>query len=79
MKTLTITEGKTNLSAIVEKVVTTGTPVVMGRNGKPMVKIIPYNPIQKNQRVGKYEGQILLDDNFDNWDEEEAKSFGMFD
>lgn len=79
MKTLTITNAKTNLSAIVESIVTTGDPVVVGRNGKPMVKIIPYQEEKQNCRLGRFSGKVKIREDFDTWDSEEAKALGIED
>lgn len=80
MKTWTITESKTQLSALVEQVVATGRPVVIGRSGKPMVQLVPYLP-QKgaNRRVGAFKRRIRMAANFDSWDEEEALALGIKD
>lgn len=77
MKTLTITESKAQLSALVEHVVTTREPITLGRAGKPMVQIIPYQPASAGKRLGHFEGKIKLNENFDVWDAEEAAAFGV--
>ena len=77
MKTYTITESKTQLSALVEEVATTKRRVVIGRAGKPMVQLVPYEPTAAGQRIGGFEGQIQIPEDFKTWSDEEAKAFGM--
>ena len=79
MKTYTITESKAQLSALVEKVLKTGESVVIGRNGKPMVELKVYQSDHAKNRLGAFSGQIQMADDFDQWDEEEAKAFGILD
>jgi len=78
MKTWTITESKAQLSALVEQVVTTGRPVVIGRGGKAMVQLVPYGTAHgKNRRLGAFRGQIKMAEDFNSWGEEESRAFGM--
>lgn len=79
MKTMTITESKTQLSALVEKVASTGQTVVIGRSGKPMVQLVPYHKPHEKARIGGYEGKIKLDKHFDEWGREEALALGIMD
>ena len=78
MEILTITEAKAQLSAVVEKVIN-GEEVVLGKAGKPVAKVVPYIPAQQNRRLGLFKGQIQMSKDFDEWPEEEAKSFGLVD
>ncbi len=77
MKTLTITESKAQLSALVERVVTTGRPVTIGRAGKPMVQLVPYGPARAARRLGAFRGKIKIPRDFDVWPDEEAEALGM--
>jgi prevent-host-death family protein len=77
MKTYTITESKAQLSALVEEVVQTGQPVVIGRAGKPLVQLVPYAAAPKGKRIGAYSGKIRISPDFDSWDIPEAEAFGM--
>ena len=79
MKTYTITESKAQLSALVQEVITTGKPVVIGRTGKPMVQLVPYHAPESGKRIGIFQGQITIADDFDKWGEAEAQAFGMRD
>jgi len=77
MKTYTITEGKAQLSALVAKVQASGEPVYLGKGGIPSVQIIPYKPNHGAKRLGAFQGQIKISDDFDSWDEEEASALGL--
>jgi prevent-host-death family protein len=79
MKTLTITESKTRLSSLVESVVRTGSPVVIGKAGKPMVQLVRYVPSSGGRRLGAMRGRIRKAPDFDSWNEEDARALGMQD
>jgi prevent-host-death family protein len=79
MKTYTITESKAQLSALVERVLKTGEPVVIGRSGQPMVQLVPFRKAPGHNRLGAFAGRIQMSDDFDQWDEPEAKSLGLAD
>lgn len=78
MAILTITEAKARLSAVVDKVIN-GEEVVLGKAGKPVAKVVPFVPSQQNRRLGLFKGQIHFSDDFDEWQEQEAKSLGIVD
>jgi prevent-host-death family protein len=79
VKTLTITESKTRLSALVEQVATTGRPVLIGRAGKPMVQIVPWQPVKAGRRLGAFRGKIKLAPDYATWPKEEARALGLDD
>lgn len=79
MKTFTITESKAQLSALVEQVVTTGEPVIIGRAGKPMVQLSPFSEPKPRRRIGALQGKISLSKDFNQWDPEEARALGLKD
>ena len=79
MEILTITEAKAQLSAVVERVVSTGEEVILGRAGKPVVKVVPYQQVKKNRRLGMCKGKIHMADDFDEWPEAEARALGIID
>ena len=79
MKTYTITEGKAQLSALVERVLETGEPVVLGRAGRPMVELVPYRGAPQGKRIGCFHGQVRMHKDFDHWDGDEARAFGLED
>ncbi len=77
MHVLNISEAKAKLSSVIAKVEATGNPAVIGRNGKPSVKIIPYQPAKKKRRLGVFEKQIQFKPAWDEWPEDIAKILGM--
>lgn len=79
MKTLTITESKTRLSSLVDLVVRTGSPVVIGKAGKPMVQLVPYRPSAGRRRLGAMRGRIRKAADYDTWNKEEAHALGLED
>jgi len=79
-KTFTITESKAQLSALVERVLTTGEPVTIGRAGKPMVQLVPFSlPARKLRRIGALKGKITLAADYGQWNDEEARALGIKD
>jgi antitoxin (DNA-binding transcriptional repressor) of toxin-antitoxin stability system len=74
-----ITEAKAQLSKIVEKILTTGEDVILLRAGKPVVKMSVYQPVQKKDFIGMFEGQFKVPDDWDEWPEEEARALGIID
>jgi hypothetical protein len=47
--------------------------------GKPVVRITRYAPAPSNQRLGLFQGQLRIADDFDVWPEEIARDLGMVD
>jgi len=79
MKTYTITESKTQLSALVEEVYTKGTPVTIGRSGRPMVQLVPYKPPARKSILGALRGKAKIADDYDTWPDDMARALGMID
>ena len=75
MKTFTLTESKARWSALVEQVSSTKKPIVIGRAGKPLVQLVPYEPGNQSGRIGCHEGKIELADDFDQWGEKEFEDW----
>ena len=76
MQHINIHKAKTHLSALVEQAAK-GEPFVIAKAGKPMVTVIPYSPLKKQQRVGFLKGQLRVPADFDRMGEEEiAQIFG---
>ena len=79
MKACIIAKCKAWLLALVDKALKTPESLVIGRNGKPMVELKVYRTENAKNRLGAFAGQIQVSDDFDQWDEEEAKAFGIVD
>ncbi len=79
-KTLTITESKAQLSALVARVVSSGEPVTIGRAGKPMVQLVRYDaPKKKPRRIGAFQGKITMSADYHHWNAEEREALGLVD
>ena len=71
MLQVNIHEAKTHLSKLVEKAAA-GEPFIIAKAGKPMVTVVPINPVQnQQQRVGFLKGQIKIPADFDRLGEKE--------
>ena len=76
MEILSISGAKDHLEAVIEKVIN-GEEVVLEKDGKPVAKIVPFEPARQNRRLGMFKGQIRISDDFDDWSEEEARALGL--
>lgn len=79
MKMLNISEAKAQLSAVIREVVDEGQEVLISRAGRPVVKIVAYQPARQQRRLGLFEGQINIPEGFDEWPEDVARSLGILD
>lgn len=66
MQTINIHEAKTHLSKLIEQAAQ-GTPFIIAKAGKPMVKVVALNTPEAGQmkRLGFMVGQISVPDDFD--------------
>jgi prevent-host-death family protein len=78
MKSVNITEAKARFSELVEQVVN-GEEIIITKMNKPVVKLTAYKPESKNKRLNYFNEQIKLADDFDSWEEIEAKLLGIID
>lgn len=74
-ETVTVTEAKTQLSKLLERV-GAGEEIVIRRGHKPVAKIVGYT-VSKRRKPGALKGQIWMSDDFDEPDEEIERLFGM--
>lgn len=51
MKTIGIYEAKTHLSQVCEEAVRTGEPCLISKNGRPLVKLVPYRSEELSDSV----------------------------
>ena len=76
MQITNISEAKANLSRLIEKVLK-GEEVIIGKAGKPVAKLVPYD-LESNPRqlgVGHWHGKIWIADDFDQLPEEIEQLF----
>jgi antitoxin (DNA-binding transcriptional repressor) of toxin-antitoxin stability system len=79
MSEVTVTEAKTQLSSLIERV-TGGEEIVIRRGQRPVAKIVAYTAEElKPREPGDLKGQIWMSDDFDEPDEEIERLFGMRD
>ena len=64
MKQVNIYEAKTQLSRLVEEV-EKGEEVVIARAGKPVARLVPFEPAGQPRKPGGWEGGIWIADDFD--------------
>jgi prevent-host-death family protein len=77
-ETVTVTEAKTQLSRLIERV-GEGEEIVIRRGQKPVAKLIRYDDPPVRRQMGDLKGKIWISDDFDEPDEEIERLFGMRD
>lgn len=71
-----IHEAKTHFSQLVERAMT-GEEVIIAKAGKPILRLVPIEPVVHKRRFGLDRGQITIADNFNDPDPEiEALFYG---
>ena len=71
MQITNISDAKANLSKLIEQVLL-GQEVIIGKAGKPVAKLVPYDADTRPRElgVGTWRGKIWVSDDFDNLPEE---------
>ena len=77
MKIINIYNAKSQFSSLIEQVVSKGSEIVIGKAGKAVAKIVPYQPIKKKRKLGALKGKIKMAADFDEWPEDVASSLGI--
>jgi prevent-host-death family protein len=77
-KAVTVTEAKTQLSSLIERV-SDGEEIVIRRGHRPVAKLIRYDEPPARRQMGDLKGKIWISDDFDEPDEEIERLFGMRD
>lgn len=78
MLIINISQAKTQLSALVERV-QLGEEIVIGKAGKPVAKLVPFTRVDTPRQPGALAGQIVISEDFDELPEDLAAAFGMRD
>lgn len=76
MKVDTISEAKAHLSALVDRALA-GEEVIIGRAGKPAVRLVPLIQRAEQRRPGTLKGQVRIAHDFDELPADIAESLGM--
>ena len=74
MDQVNVHEAKTHLSKLLERV-EAGESVIIARAGKPVAVLAPFQGSRKPRRLGAYEGQIRIAEDFDDLPDDIARAF----
>jgi prevent-host-death family protein len=77
MKTVNVHEAKTQLSRLLQEV-EEGEEIVIARNGKPVAKLVPHVDERTPREPGWAQKGWMAPD-FDDFDEQLARDFGLLD
>lgn len=69
-----ISDAKAQLSELIDRV-EAGEEVIIGRGGKPVAKIIPFDKKSERRVQGKLKGKITIQDDFDELPEDFEEFF----
>ena len=71
-----IHEAKTNFSRLLERVAA-GEEIIIGKAGKPVARLVPYERPQPKRKPGAWKGKVWISPDFDKADKEiEALFYG---
>ncbi|MBI5446468.1 MAG: type II toxin-antitoxin system Phd/YefM family antitoxin [Deltaproteobacteria bacterium] len=71
-----ISEAKAQLSSLIERVLA-GHDVVIGKAGKPVARLVPFEWSKEDRRPGALRGKIRIAADFDELPDDLAEAFGM--
>lgn len=71
-----ISEAKAQLSALLERV-RKGEEIILGKAGRPIAKIVPFDMSTVPRQPSALRGQIKIADDFDELPEDIAAAFGV--
>jgi len=74
MGIVNIHEAKTNLSKLVERV-RRGDEIIIGKAGKPVAKLVPYEERPEPRRGGQWRGMVEIAADFDELPDDLADAF----
>ncbi len=74
MTKVNLHEAKTHLSRLVDQAMA-GEEVVIARNGKPLVRLVPCVEDRKPRKLGAWQGKIWIADDFDETPQELIDAF----
>ena len=76
MLIINISEAKAQLSALIEKALA-GEEVIIGKAGKPVVKLVRYQRSEQQRQPVGLKGKIKIAEDFDELPEDIDEVFGM--
>jgi prevent-host-death family protein len=74
MKVTNIHEAKTTLSKLIDRA-SRGEEIVIGKAGKPIAKLVPFQKPVKTRVPGPWKGKVTIADDFDELPAGLAKTF----
>ena len=74
MRVANIYEAKTHFSKLIEEVLR-GEDVVIARAGKPLIRLVAYQPRQGKRHPGAWKGRITIAKDFDQLPTKLARAF----
>lgn len=74
----TVSQAKAQLSKLLAKV-EAGEEIVIGRNGKPIAKLVPVTPRRRDWKPGALKGTIWMAPDYDEWPEDIARALYIID
>jgi prevent-host-death family protein len=78
MKQVNVHEAKTQLSRLLQEV-EDGEEIVIARNGTPVARLVAHVEERKPREPGWAKGRIWMAPDFDEFDEQIARDFGLLD
>jgi prevent-host-death family protein len=77
VKIINIYNAKSQFSALIEQVVSKGAVFIIGKAGKAVAKIVPYEPAKTKRKLDCLKGKIKIAADFDHWPDDMAVSLGI--
>ena len=74
MVMIDVSEAETQLSKLLDRVAS-GDEIVLLKAGKPLARLVPYEPPRQPRRLGRLAGKIWIAPDFDETPEEIIASF----
>lgn len=78
MDQVNVHEAKTQLSKLLARA-ERGEEIVIARDGKPVARLVPHRPAREPRKPGFMKGKIWIADDFDDYDEQIMRDFGVID
>ena len=73
-ETVNMHQAKSSLSRLVERALA-GEDVIIGRNGEPLVRLVPVTKERKQRVPDRLKGQVWMAPDFDEMSEEELRDW----
>lgn len=64
IRVVNVTEAKAQLSRLIDEAAA-GHPVLIGKAGRPLVRLVAYDPSSEPRPLGAWAGRIRLSEDFD--------------